>query len=297
MGLTRVLFCGALALAATGAARAQMMLPGAAQPTPLGATPPDAAAAVARPAAAPPDPLKAALAKAPAVESIAGQQFQRNGSTGAMVFDRASPPAISRLVLTGYQVSHPSEICRVEVAGPLALTPAPRRDGLTSFNVALPACPLSLDVMDRAVRVRADVCAMAQGDCRVDTSGVWGPPGASFGDAEMKADEKTRVEADTLARGVYRRLIAMAGKDKDKVRDIAREQAAFSSIREEMCRDYAGEDKHGFCASRVTQAHAVALSYQAKPEGDEEKPKPAARKPPPAKPIAPQPVADAPATP
>ena len=213
-----------------------------------------------------------------------------------MVFDRANPPAISRLVLTGYEVARPSDICRVEVSGPLALTPAPRHDGLLSFDVALQACPLSLDVLDRAVRVRAGVCAMAQGDCRVDASGVWGPPGASFGDAEAKADEKIRAEADAQARGVYRRLIAMAGKDREKIRDIAREQAAFSSIREEMCRDYAQEDKHGFCASRVTQAHAVALSYEAKPEGEAaetRKPRPKPR----AKPVAPQPVADAPAPP
>ncbi len=38
-----------------------------------------------------------------------------------------------------------------------------------------------------------------------------------------------------------------------------KEQAGFSSEREVICRNYLGEDIHGFCALRITEARALAL--------------------------------------
>jgi hypothetical protein len=68
-------------------------------------------------------------------------------------------------------------------------------------------------------------------------------------------------------------LLAAAGKDKQQTKRLASEQAGFSSEREEKCRTYAGEDVHGFCALRFTEARAIALGAQL--TGVEEvKPKP-----------------------
>ena len=40
---------------------------------------------------------------------------------------------------------------------------------------------------------------------------------------------------------------------------IAKEQAQFSSSREETCRDYAEESRHNFCATALTQGRAAQL--------------------------------------
>ncbi len=43
----------------------------------------------------------------------------------------------------------------------------------------------------------------------------------------------------------------------------ARDQAQFSSTREEVCRAYAEETKHGFCSTRLTEARAASLRAKA----------------------------------
>jgi hypothetical protein len=68
------------------------------------------------------------------------------------------------------------------------------------------------------------------------------------------------------------------------VKEVAAAQAGFSSLREETCRDYAREDQHGFCAARLTEAHALALRAKLYPNADD-KPPPRKR-PPPRKPVA-----------
>jgi hypothetical protein len=40
---------------------------------------------------------------------------------------------------------------------------------------------------------------------------------------------------------------------------VAREQAGFSSEREQTCRDFNREGNHGFCAAKFTEARASSL--------------------------------------
>ena len=51
-------------------------------------------------------------------------------------------------------------------------------------------------------------------------------------------------------------------KDRNTIRSLAHEQAAFSSEREEMCRDYAREDQHGFCAARFTEGKLAQINQR-----------------------------------
>lgn len=57
----------------------------------------------------------------------------------------------------------------------------------------------------------------------------------------------------------FHALLMKAGKDKVAIKKMAGEQAGFSSEREVICRNYLGEEVHGFCALRITQARALAL--------------------------------------
>ncbi len=268
-------------LAACPAAVAQLALPGAVPQSSPSVVAPPAGASVARPrgtGAA----VSAPILKAPGEEAVAGRQFQRNGATGLMAIDRsASGLTISKLAFAGYQLSRPTEACRVEVDGPpIALQPAPRHDGLLSYDVALAACPFSLDVMEGAARVRGGSCDFVAADCRVDPSGVWGPSGGAIGPAEAKTIERSRARAEMDARAAYRALIAAHKGDRAGVREIARSQASFSSSREELCRDYVQEDRHGFCSARVTMAHALALSAELRGSGETPRATPRAKRPP-----------------
>lgn len=288
-------------LLADGPAKAQLVLPGAMPPSAAPVVgPPAGGAAGAKPNGPPsggPPVARALPVRAPGEEAVAGLQLQRNGSAGIMAIDRVGGGGleIGRLALLGFQISRPTEVCRVEVSGgKISLRPAERREGLLSYEAQLETCPFSLDVLEGAARVRGRTCDFVAADCRVDPTGVWGPPGASIGPAEAKNIESARGKAESEARGSFRELLAAAKGNKATIKELARNQASFSSIREEICRDYALEDKHGFCASRITMAHAVALSAQLHgPKSvdsttpPKKKPKP---KPKPAAPIAPPPV-------
>jgi hypothetical protein len=292
-------------LLAAPPAFAQLMLPGA--------QPQSASSSVAPPAGgggsgggskrrsgdgSKPAPISAPASRPPGEDAVAGRQLARNGASGVMAFDKASGAlAISHLALVGYQISRPSEVCRVEVSAdsPISLKSAARREGLFTFDAELEACPFSLDILDGAARVRGKTCDFVAADCRVDPAGVWGPSGAGIGPEESKTIEKTRAKAETEARASFRALLAVNKKDRARVKEIAREQASFSSAREEICRDYAREDKHGYCSSRITMAHAVALSAELHgPAGEGAPPAPTPKK---KRPPKPKPVAAAPDTP
>ena len=265
-------------------AEAQLQLPGAiTAPTPPGA------------AGAPPaDPGKprqpdAQAVRAPGEETILGRQFQRNGTAGLIVFERKTPVEISRLVLIGENLERSYEVCRVEISGgKIPVKPAPPAEGLVSFNVEMEACPFSLDVLDGAVRVRGKVCEIKAASCRIDPTGVWGPTGSTINAEEAKSIERLRGNWEKDARELFRAVLANAGKDRTKQKQVVSEQAGFSSRREEACRDYAGEDRHGFCASRITLARAVALSAEL--HGVKPAAKPAPKRKPAPKPAPPPPA-------
>ena len=129
----------------------------------------------------------------------------------------------------------------------------------------------------------------------------WGPGAAAINAAEMQNILKARTSAEKNALANYRALIAQAGKDRQKVRAIAADQASFSSKRSELCYDYDREDVHGFCSARLTEARAVALRAQLNPaafeaENNAPERRPAAPRPrPQPQPGAPQAAAPGPA--
>ncbi|MBV8848965.1 MAG: hypothetical protein JOZ16_05210 [Methylobacteriaceae bacterium] len=275
-GLTIVLVCGV----AAAPALAQLQLPGAlGQPAPAGT-------AVAPPPEAPKEKPKPPILRAPVEDAIVGRTLLRNGSTGTLVIERAGKELrVQKLALTGDQISKPSEHCRIEVSGtPLALTSEGKGAGLSRYKIALEICPFSFDVLDGAVLASngGKTCEFKAADCQVDPAGLWGPRPAEFNAERIKTFERERVHAENTVRADFRALLAAAGKDKQQTKALASEQAGFSSEREEKCRTYAGEEVHGFCALRFTEARAIALGSRL--AGVEEvKPKP---KPKP-KPVAP----------
>jgi len=288
--------------APTGA-MAQLMLPGAAPPS----------APVQLGNKAKPKPAVAGTAAA-SQDSVIGRPLFRNGAQGTIEFARderpkSSPGAtvdrnerimrINRLTLEGELVSRPGEACRVNVVSDTAVAAKAtgRPEGMRRFAVALDACPFSFDVLEGAILVSRmpQLCVFAQADCQVDPSGLWGPAAAQLGADRRSEIEKSRTRAESNLRTNFRALIARA-QDGRQVKVIAREQAGFSSEREQLCRDYAGEDQHGFCAARITEARSASLASRLNgpaARGDEPLKKTVSRRVKPAPPALP-PAADQP---
>ena len=203
--------------------------------------------------------------KPPPESTITGLELARDGVAGTIAFGSAPGKGIeiTHLSLAGEAISHPGEQCRVDVVSdtPIQTTFAGRPNGVSRYEVNIEACPFSFDVLDGAVMVSRvpPACDFAAADCRAALAGFWGPPGNSFGPDQIKQLERERGLAESSMRAEFRALLANAGKDKAAIKKIAGEQAGFSSERDVTCRNYAGEDVHGFCALRVTQARALAL--------------------------------------
>ncbi len=247
-------------------ATAQIQLPGAAQST--GSEIPPAN----KPKASGPS-----IERTPSEDSLVGHPLYRNGAQGEIELQKAEAarPAekkssdkrervllVSRLTLPGELISKPGSACKVELTdtGPLAATSSGRPDGLWRYEVASETCPFAFDVLDGAVLVAplAKGCTFAAVNCRVEPGGLWGPPASALGEEKSKEIEHSRSRAEAALRANFRALLART-KDPAQVRLVAREQAGFSSDREQTCRDYSGEERHGFCASRITQARAASL--------------------------------------
>lgn len=243
-----------------GPASAQLLLPGAVQQSPLaaGQTAPNPAGAV-------PTKPKPVELKPPSEETILGHQLSLDGESGVIAFQRGAGKGIeiTRLSLAGEQLSHRGEACRVDVVAdsPIQAKLSGRPDGLSHYEVDIAACPFSFDVLNGAIMVRRvpPGCDFPAADCRIAVAGLWGPPGKSFGPDQVKQFERERGHAETSLRTSFHALLTSTGKDKEAVKKIASEQAGFSSARDETCRKYLGEDVHGFCALRITQARIFAL--------------------------------------
>ncbi|MEA2839192.1 MAG: hypothetical protein QOF41_522 [Methylobacteriaceae bacterium] len=257
---------------------AQLQLPGGiGQPAPAGTV-------VAPPVEAPREKPKPPILRTPSEDAIVGRTLLRNGSTGSLVIERAGKNLrVQKLALTGDQISKPNEHCRVEVSGtPLVLTSEGKPAGLSRYKLALDICPFSFDVLDGAVLASngGKTCEFKAADCQVDPAGLWGPRPSEFGPERTKEFERERAHAESTMRADFRALLA-GTKDKQEIKALASEQAGFSSQREEKCRTYTGEDVHGFCALRFTEARAIALGTrltgveEAKPK-QPRKPKPVA---------------------
>ena len=250
--------------AAPGPARAQMELPGAVAPTPEGTSVSPGAARPKPRTRAPGElpPAAAAPAKVPAALSLAGQTLSLNGRKSQITFEAHDKDlSVTRLVLAGQKVSSARDECLVTVpATPVGVTELGRPNGLVRFKLNLPVCPITYDVLDGAVLAIGDPpsCEFPDADCKVVADGLWGPQPASLGPVQAKALEKARAQAEASVRNDYRLLVSLT-KDRPTIMGYAREQAGFTSAREEICRDYSGEGRHNFCAVRLTEARVAAL--------------------------------------
>lgn len=254
-------------LSSTLPVSAQLMLPGAVHALPSegasGASrgPSDAASSEERKGT--PEPVRL---RPPTEATLFGRELAQDGAVGRVAFrsGAAKDLEISGLSLPGEETARPGTPCLVDVVAGAPIVPrfaGRSADGLSLYVVEIEACPFSFEVLDGAVRVTRDPrsCTFAAADCRVDPTGLWGPRRDSIDERQIALFERARAQAETRMRANFRALLASAGQDKEAVKQIAGEQAGFSSVRSTFCGTYAGEEVHGFCALRLTEARAVAL--------------------------------------
>jgi hypothetical protein len=259
------LFCAVVPAPAS----AQLALPGAVAPTPEGTI------------ASPARPKKklssggmgsargpVVMPKAPSEDTIVGKTLKLDGNASAIEFSRAGGGElqVAKLSLSGDRLSRSGEECRVEVAGmPLKLTASDSGAGLRRYQVAsFPACPFTLDVLDGAVLVTNDgkACEIKEADCRSDPSGLWGMPENEFDPTKAEEMLGSRAKVEKSVRSDFKALYDRNSKDQLVRSFVVKEQAGFSSWREEVCRTYAKESDFGYCALRLTEARVIALGAQ-----------------------------------
>jgi hypothetical protein len=260
----RPLFCGLVAAAlAASEARAQLVLPGAAPAAPQDATSSPAkvrSAGAAKGAGAGAKSVKPGAA--PGVAGLAGRPLMLNGKSGLLQISGDDNAAtIDKLQLAGESVSDSSQHCAVDIVGenPIQATSEGRPDGLERFEAAVPACPFSFDVLDGAALAPSQItaCVFKAADCQTGPGGLWGPDGASLvGDAAKFAKERAEAEK-AMAKTV--RAIEGRAADSPEAADLIREQNGFAGQRDDICRDYAKESVHGYCALRLTEARTALL--------------------------------------
>jgi hypothetical protein len=272
------------------------MLPGAAPAAPEGT----AASSKPRSAHKAGSVGKASAAKAakPAaaagVTTLVGRPLMLNGKSGLLqISGDDTSLTVDKLELAGEGVSDSSQRCVVNIVGetPIEATNVGRPDGLERFEAKVPACPIAFDVLDGSVLVPTQItaCVFKAGDCQTTPGGLWGPDGASLvGDAANIVKE--RAEAEKAMAKVVRAIDDRAA-DSREAADLARDQNGFAGQRDELCRDYAQESVHGYCALRVTEARTALLQTRldelspvdatkaASEKGKKAKPKKSAKQP------------------
>ena len=206
-------------------------------------------------------PARPVAMRPPTEDSVLGRDLKLNGTTGALRLDRGPQGVLrAQMTLTGLRASQLTESCSVKLGGDsVPVSSLGRPEGLPRYELQVPACPMTFDVVEGAVLVTApaDACVIQEADCRVEPRGLWGPDPASL--LPRAADlEQARGSADRAVRENYKALTQRAAPQS--VRPIVAEQAAFSSDREQVCRTYAREGAHGFCNARFTEARAVTLA-------------------------------------
>ena len=247
----------------SGAAFAQLALPGAVSDTPEPAKPVERKT---RPRRAAPAPVKLA---APDPESLAGKTLRLNGRNGELRLERGDGGALKivKYTLLGEVVSKPEQQCRIDIVAdePIVAKAKGEPDGLARYGADILACPLTFDVVSDGVLVPAqtNACAFTAADCQASPSGLWGPEAAEI-DKDPKAVSKARAAAD---RSIQDSLREMEKRDKDAAASLAREQNDFAAERDDICREYVAEARLGFCASRLAQSRAALLAKRAAEAG------------------------------
>jgi hypothetical protein len=261
----RSLICGLFAAAlAVGETRGQLTLPGAAPAEPQGTRVAPAkhrsSTAAATQAGAGAKGVKAGPIAG--IASLAGRPLMLNGKLGMLQLSGDDTKAIvDKLQLAGESVSDPSQRCVIDIVGEKSIeaTNVGRPDGLERFEAKVPACPVAFDVLDGAVLVPPQIttCVFKAADCQTLPSGLWGPDGASLiGDAAKIVKDRAASEK-AMAKVLH--AIEDRAEESPEAADLVRDQNAFAGQRDEICRDYAKESVHGYCALRVTEARSALL--------------------------------------
>ncbi len=249
-----------------------MSLPGAVAPTPEGTvTGPGSGAAKPKKKRVSAGEMgeasvHAVMPKAPSDDSIVGKTLKLDGSGSAIDLSRSGADLqVAKLTLAGDRLTRSGEECRVDVAGmPLKLTPRDSGSGLRRYQIAFPACAFTFDVLEGAILVTNEgkACEIKEADCRADPSGLWGMPEAEFDPKKAEEMLGARARVEKTLRSNFRALYDRNKKDKPVRGFVVKEQAGFSSWREEVCRSYAKESEFGYCALRLTEARAIVLGAQ-----------------------------------
>jgi hypothetical protein len=253
--MLRPLIAALVAVAAgSGAALSQLALPGAVAPS--------AAGSVVKPYIPKASAARAGPRAVPGAASIVGRTLLLNGAAGQLQFSvKGAALRVEKFKLLGEAISNASQQCSVDVVGaaPIETKSLARPDGLARYEADIPACPLTFDILDGAIisPAQTDACVFRQADCQASPAGLWGPSGADLA-RDTKAVERARGRAETDMVDNFKELQARL-KDPAHAKDFAREQAGFSSLREEECRDYAQESAYGYCATKMTEARAAYL--------------------------------------
>ena len=253
-----LLVCGLILAAAP--AHAQVALPGAAPAAPAGT--PAAAPKPKKATAGSTKTAKTAPLAAPGVETIDGRPLMLNGGTGLLqVSGSGKTLKVDKLRLPGESVSDPSQRCIVDIVGekPIEATSEGRPDGLERYDVDVPACPFTFDVLDGAVLVPSQItaCVFKAADCQTSPGGLWGPDGAELEkDAAAVGKQRTAAE-NAMAKALH--ALEERAKDNPETASLLQDQSAFPGARDDACRDYVKESAHGFCAASLTEARAALL--------------------------------------
>jgi hypothetical protein len=263
----RCLICGLFAVALTASeTRAQLVLPGAAPAEPQGArvapAKPKHKSSGAPATEAGSGGKDAEASPAAGIASLAGRPLMLNGKSGQLqISGDDKSVTIDKLQLVGEGVSDSSQRCVVDIVGetPIEAANVGRPDGLERYEAKVPACPISFDVLSGAVLVPTQItaCVFKAADCQTAPGGLWGPDGASLvGDAAKIVKERAAVEK---AMGKILHTIEDRAEDNTRAADLVRDQNGFAGHRDELCRDYAKESVHGYCALRITEARVALL--------------------------------------
>jgi hypothetical protein len=257
------LFAATLAASET---RAQLTLPGATPPEAPGArvapAKPKRKSSGASATEAGSGGKDAEASPAAGIASLAGRPLMLNGKSGLLqISGDDKSVTVDKLQLIGEGVSDSSQRCVVDIVGetPIEATNVGRPDGLERYEAKVPACPISFDILSGAVLVPSQItaCVFKAADCQTAPGGLWGPDGASLvGDAAKIVKERATAEK---AMGKILHLIEDRAGDSTQAADLVRDQNGFAGQRDELCRDYAKESFHGYCALRVTEARVALL--------------------------------------
>ncbi len=242
-----------------------MQLPGSAGSTPLGVpvAPPAAGPSANKPAAgfpgSAPKPAATLSIRAVADDAIVGQTLLHQGREGRFVMERLRTGYGLRFSAEGFQTASLLEPCGVSFGDqPVPLESLGRPAGLPRFKLQSSVCPIVFDVVNNGLIVVEPQapCVIEAAQCRINPRGLWAPEGRSLV-ALAKELERERTRAEAQVREGFRLLSARAAQDDQRM--IAREQASFSSEREQTCREFTREINHGFCAAKITEARAASL--------------------------------------